>query len=74
MFTKTIIVIVTVTSSNKQGLFEKEKNDNRTTCGYFHLLAVGDKGCAAVALSWCGQVGKGIQVFAFRVVTGTERG
>ena len=41
----------------------------------FHLLAeVGEKTCAAVPTSRCGQVGKGTQVFAFRVIPGTEQG
>ena len=62
------------TSSNKQGLFEIQKKDNWTPCGYFHLLAVHQKTCAGVVISRCTQVGKGIQVFAFRVVPGTERG
>ena len=62
------------TSSNNQGLFEIQTKDNWTTHGYFHLLAVGDKGCAAVVISRCGQVGKGIQVIAFRVVPGTDGG
>ena len=62
------------TSSNKQGLFETQKKDNWTTFGYFHLLAVREKARAAVVISRCGQVRKGFQVFAFRVVPGTERG
>ena len=67
--------IFAVTSSNKQGLFEIQKKENWTTCGYFHLLAVsGEETGASVARSRCGQVGKGIQVFAFRVVPRTERG
>ena len=62
------------TSSNKQSLFEIQKKENWTTCGYFHLLAVtGEKTGAAMLISRCGQVGKGFQVFAFRVVPRTER-
>ena len=61
------------TSSNKQGLFEIQKKDNWTPCGYFHLLAVHQKTCAGVVISRCTQVGKGIQVFAFRVVPRTKR-
>ena len=50
-------------------VFKIQKKDN------FHLLALfADKACAAVVISRCGQVGKGTQVFAFRVVPRTERG
>ena len=59
------------TSSNKQDLFEIQSGK---IIGQLHLLAVREKGCAGVLPSRCGQVGKGIQVFAFRVVPGTERG
>ena len=62
-------------SSNKQGLFEIQKKENWKTCEYFHLLpASGEKTRASVVRSRCDQLGKGIQVFAFRVVPGTERG
>ena len=45
-----------------------------TTCGYFHLLAVArEKTVAGVKASRCGQVGKGTQVIAFKVVPETER-
>ena len=65
---------IALTSSNKQGLFEIQKKENWTTWGYFHLLAVvGEKTGAGVVISRCGQVGKGTQVIAFRVVPGTER-
>ena len=41
----------------------------------FHLLVVaGQKADAAVLPSRCCQVGKGAQVFAFRVIPGIERG
>ena len=41
----------------------------------FHLLVVaGQKTGAAVVHSRCCQVGKGAQVFAFRVIPGIERG
>ena len=68
------VATIFASSSNKQGLFEIQKKENWTTCGYFHLLAVtGEKTGASMVLSRCGQVGKGILVFAFRVVPGTER-
>ena len=51
-----------------------QNKDNWTTCGYFYLLAFGDKGCAAVLIPRCGQVGKGTQVFAFRVIPWTKKG
>ena len=53
--------------------FEIQKKDNWKTCG--HLLpVVCQKTGAAVLLSSCGQVGKGAEVFAFRVIPGIERG
>ena len=62
------------TSSNKQGLFEIQNKYNWTTFGCFYLLPVREKTGAAVQKSRCGQVGKGTQIFAFRVVPGRERG
>ena len=52
-----------------------KKTYNWKTCGYFHLLALArGEGSAAVGISRCGQVGKGTQVFALRIVPRTERG
>ena len=67
------------TSSNKQGLFETQKKDNRTTCGYSHLLPIADAETGAcVVVSFYGQVGKGIRViylveFVVVFVPRTER-
>ena len=69
-----IPIIVVQTSSNKQGLFEIQKKDNRTTFGYSCLFPIPEKTGAAMHISRCGQVRKGFQVFAFRVVPGRERG
>ena len=50
------------------------KFEIQRTCEYLHLLAVHEKACASVMSSRCSQVGKGIQVFAFRVKPRRERG
>ena len=63
--------IAVPTSSNKQGLFEMQKIIGQHV---IHLLAAGEKGCAAMVISRCGQVGKGTHIFAFRVVPGSEKG
>ena len=40
----------------------------------FHLLLASEETGAAVLISRCCQVRKGVQVFAFRVIPGTKRG
>ena len=45
------------------------------TWGYWHLLSLaGEKTWTAVSRSWRGQVGKGTQEFALRVIPGSETG
>ena len=69
-----IPAIAVPTPNDKQGLFETKKKESWKKLGYFHLLSlVGQKACAAVPSSSFGQVRKGTQVFAFRVVPRTER-
>ena len=70
-----IPAIAVPTPNDKQGLFETKKKESWKKLGYFHLLSlVGQKACAAVPSSSFGQVRKGTQVFAFRVVPGRDWG